>query len=83
MGAQNERWMVGEITKDEGWKITSEDAYIGNEDDGKQKEWIATVYDKDNAKYIVDLHNLSLAIIEAKDKKTKRKRRIRKRRKRS
>lgn len=43
--------------KSEGWKIVTEDAYIGNEDDGYQRQLIAIVYDEVLADYICALHN--------------------------
>jgi hypothetical protein len=52
------RWIISGTTDDEGWKIVTEDAYIGNEDDGMEREWIATVYDRETAEHIVELHNI-------------------------
>ena len=74
MPALDKRWILGGTTKDEGYKIVSEDAYIGNKDDGYKKEHIATVYDQEVAKYIVDSHNLLLAVKYVKDHKKTRKR---------
>jgi len=59
----DKKWMVGGVTDDEGYKILTEDAYIGNEDDGWDREWIATVYDLSNAEHIVEIHNLQLGQI--------------------
>ena len=74
MPVLDKRWMLGGTTKDEGYKIVSEDAYIGNKDDGYKKEHIATAYDQEVAKYIVDSHNLLLAVKYVKDHKKTRKR---------
>jgi len=73
MPALDKRWTLGGTTKDEGYKIISEEAYIGNEDDGFQKEHIATAYNPEVAKYIVDSHNLLLASKYSKDHKHNRK----------
>lgn len=60
----NVEWLGGGTTKDEGWKI--KDAYIGNEDDGYDREWIATVYDEEVRDYTIACHNCNLI-----DRKTK------------
>ena len=53
------RWEIGEATEDEGWKILTSEAYIqGDSSEPADKEWIATVYDRANAEYIVQSHNL-------------------------
>ena len=51
-------WEVGETTEDEGWKIVTKEAYIqGDPSEPADKEWVATVYDRNQADYIVELHN--------------------------
>jgi len=50
-------WIISGTTKDEGFKIVTKDAYIGNEDDGFQRELIAIVYSQEMADYIISLHD--------------------------
>ena len=52
------QWEIGGTTEDEGWKIVTKEAYIqGDSSEPADKEWIATVYDRKNVEYIVDMHN--------------------------
>jgi hypothetical protein len=60
IGNKGHKWIVDGTTTDEGYKIVTEDAYIGGEDDGYQREWIATVYDINNANEIVKNHNVQI-----------------------
>ena len=55
------KWKIGGATEDEGWKIITENEFIqGDLSEPAESEWIATVYDRVNAEYIVLLHNESI-----------------------
>lgn len=56
----DQKWLVAGKTYDEGYKIVTEDACIGNEDYGYMRKWVATVYDRAIAEHIVELHNGNL-----------------------
>jgi hypothetical protein len=58
--AKISRWMVGDTTEDDGWQILTEDEVIFDEEDGNAREWVATVYDEETAKLIVEEHNATL-----------------------
>ena len=56
-----ERWALGGITEDEGWKILTFDKILHSEDDGDAQAWVATVYDENIARWMIRENNKTIA----------------------